>query len=485
MRRGFPAILLVLILTVTGRAADTATPAMLAYFRADPRKFNPSSAWMSGFIRLLDAVGVVPLSEQPVADGVLLATVMGTYPHSLTLLDFRANRVIPGKVDIERVQAVLTLDAPGQFASLRQTLTTILSHYGQPQERLQTALALPGDRHGVTYRLKDWPQWMAIEWFAESDRFYLAVGAGALNRYFKEAQQREDSPQLGSHRRETMTAAATRPADNPIEFYIDLASLRRSVPTLFQTGRLSPLLELFQLDKTDSWMLHGWWSQRFLMLAITTQQEGKTTSRLLTRDTWPADGGVPQPEGSFYLVAPIDWSAAADRAVEFIRRTIEPEKRSAFEEELAAYRRATDIDLASFFKQFRPVLLMSDYPRAWLPVPGTATVYAPLRQGASEKTAREQFAALMRPVIEGLPGPSSQKAESDDLTVEYDAKADVYWVDSPLRQLFKAPAWGWCSTPEDGILVSSFSPTAVLENRKWLGESHHAERQEQPSSSGR
>lgn len=468
MRRAAFLVLMILLFAGPSRAGETSPPPILAYYRADPRNFNPSSAWMSGFIRLLDAAGVVPLREQPVADGVLAATVLGTYPHSVTLLDLRAKRLIPGKVEIDRAQAVLTVEAPGQFASLRQTLATILSHYGQPEEREQAALKLPGDREGVTYRLKGWPEWLAVEWFAERDRFYLAVGAGALSRFFDEVEGQAKSKQLAPHRGITRGGAATRPADDPIELYFDIAALRRSAPTLFQTGRLSPLLELFQLENAESWMLHGWWSGKFLMFAVTATRGGATASRVLTHDAWPGDAGIPQPEGGFYLVAPIDWPAAVDRVVEVIRITRGPDKRPAFEAKRAAYHKAAGVELAAFLGQFRPILLMSDYPRAWLPIPGTATVYAPLREGTSEKAARARFAALMQPILEGLPVAATQEAEPSGLTVVHDEESDVYWIDSPLRQLFKAPAWGWAATPDGGVLVSSFSPTAVIENRKWL-----------------
>jgi hypothetical protein len=454
-------------LSTTLHAADPLP--ILAYYHADPLRFNPSSAWMGGFIRLLDAAGVVPLREQPVADGVLAATVLGTYSHSVTLLDLRAARGAPGEVRIDRAQAVLTIDAPGQSASLRRTLATILSHYGQPGDREQSALPLPGGRQGVRYRIKGWPAWVALEWYSDEDRFHVAVGAGALARYFEEVEGGRRSDSLADHRQSVRAGAATRPANDPVELYVNLAALRGSAPTLFQTGRLTPILELLGLRGDDSWMLHGWWSGRFLMFAVTTGRGGKTSVRVLTRDTWPEDAGVPRPEANFYLVAPIDWPEAAARLLRLASLTLEPADRAAFDRLVAGYRRAAGVDPAVFLHQLRPVLLMSDYPRAWLPVPGTATIYAPLAGGVSDPEARAQFVALMRPIVEGFESAATTPADPRSLKVIHDDRADVYWLDSPLRQLFKAPAWGWVAGTQGGVLVSSFSPAAVLENRRWLG----------------
>ena len=65
-----------------------------------------------------------------------------------------------------------------------------------------------------------------------------------------------------------------------------------------------------------------------------------------------------------------------------------------------------------------------------------------------------------------LAGPSDsvdERALRSDLS-------RVYWLDSPLRQLFKAPAWGWADAPAGPALIASFSPQAVLENRAWLAK---------------
>lgn len=170
--------------------------------------FDPPTTWLPPLIRVLDTVGVLSADNQPVADGNLIASFLGTYRHRVTLLDLKAYRHLPREVVIERLQLVLVLEAPGAFARIRQTLQTILGHYGRPENRRQTLIRLPGRRIGVRYRDRTWPPWQSFEWTAAAQRFYFAIGQGTLAEWFEADRPGDADPRLATHPAQINSAAA-------------------------------------------------------------------------------------------------------------------------------------------------------------------------------------------------------------------------------------------------------------------------------------
>ena len=432
----------------------------LAFYSLDPTDFDPPTAWLPPLIQLLDTAGVLSAKNQPVADGILIASFLGAYRHRVALLDLKAYRHLPRDVVIERLKLVLVLEAPGSFARIRQTLQTILGHYGLPGHRRQTLIRLPGRRVGVRYRDRTWPPWQSFEWTADAQRFYFAIGEGTLAAWFEADRPGDADPRLPAHRAQIKSVAGRK---RFLEVFCDLDGLRRSVSSLFDTGRTAPILQLFGLGESDQWMLHGCRAGSFVVVDATTRQGEQMYRRRLTLDRWPRQAGVPMPTGNFHLVAPVDWPDAVEQLLGLVRLIHEPTERPEFDRIVDTYQRQTGVRLTTYMSMFRPYLLASNYPRAWLAIPGTATLYVPLRRNERAEAAHGQFERLMRPLL-GERG-------AEELGVACEASSGLHWLDSPLRELFKAPAWGWSGGAGEQpgrTFIASFSPHAVEENRKFL-----------------
>src|SRR5690606_21989788 len=113
---------------------------------------------------------------------------------------------IPRQVDIDQLRAVLIVEAPGEFDRFRQVLQTVLTHYGQPEDRLQEVIEFTGPTappvpQGARYRFRGWPDWLAIEWVADAHRFYVGVGTGALQRWFEGLGQKVPDDRVAVHRK--------------------------------------------------------------------------------------------------------------------------------------------------------------------------------------------------------------------------------------------------------------------------------------------
>ena len=238
----------------------------LAFYSLDSSDFDPPTAWLPPLIRVLDTVGVLSVDNRPVADGILIASFLGTYRHRVTLLDLKAYRHLPREVVIERLQLVLVLEAPGAFARICQTLQTILGHYGRPENRRQTLIRLPGRRISVRYRDRTWPPWQRFEWTADAQRFYFAIGQGTLAEWFEADRPGDAGPRLAAHRAQINSAAGRK---RFLEVFADLATLRRFVSTLFDTGHTTPILQMFDWARAINGCCTGagpvvslWWTRR-------------------------------------------------------------------------------------------------------------------------------------------------------------------------------------------------------------------------------
>lgn len=452
---------------ITGGSANTTndvdrTNAPLVFYSFVPSGKSSASSWLAPMIRTLDAAGMVRADDQPVADGVLAASILASYPHRAAILDFQAGRVGKGTLDLKRLDVVIEIDAPGAFESIRRSLETALAHYSAAADVQQTEIELPGQRRGVRYRDQNWPAWVTLEWCTDQQHVWFGIGEGVLERWLNMNDPVRSDPSAVLHR-----AAANFPADADhfFEFFMDIRGLRKAAPTLFHTGRTLPLLAVFDMDRADEWMAHGWTSGTFLMLDTTTKEKGRLSARRLTQNTWPSDLGVPQPPGKFHLVAPIDWPSASERVTELVRWSHDPRDRHLVDESMQDFTAASGIQPGEAVNKVQPWLLVSDYPHSWLSLPGTVTLYAPLRPDVDSDEARAMLKRLMRPLREMHTAP-------DSVGVAYDRDDDIYWLDSPLRGLFKAPAWGWAesSTPngQATVLVGSYSPRAIEENRRLL-----------------
>ena len=434
----------------------------VAMYQFDPRSLDPPGRWLPTLMRLLDTAGVIRAEDQPVADGVLLGTMLGGMKHRVVVLDCSLARYIPREVHVRRLAIVVEIEAPQRFPEIRQALKQVLGNYGSPDERESGVIDLPGDRQGVRYRFKDWAPWASLSWTADADRFYFALADGALAQWIEHRDDILADPLFQEHR---AAAPIEDEQHSLVELYVNLAQFERTAHTLFETGRTAPLLELLDLEDTGHVMVHGRSDSTFLVLDVTRQRGPTLTTQPLTIDHWPAPTGLAKPPSDFHLVAPIEPAALARFVLDLIRLIYEPPDRAAFVEAIDRHQQRTGVNIVDLAGSVGDHLLVASFPRAWLSLPGMSSVYLPLNPDADPNAARRDLATLLQPLAKSLP---DQGPPPPQLGIVRHPPSQVSWLDSPMRQLFKAPAWGWLRRETDEALIISFSPQAVLTNRQWL-----------------
>jgi len=434
----------------------------VAMYQFDPQNLHPPGRWLPTLLRLLDTTGVIRAEDQPVADGVLMGTLLGGMKHRVIVLECSLARYVPREVHVRRLAIVVEVEAPARFPEVRAAMTQVLGNYGSPDERESGVIDLPGDREGVRYRFTDWAPWAALAWTADEQRFYFTLADGALAHWLEHRETILADPLFQKHR----TAAPIEDDQHSlVELYVNLDQFERSAHTLFETGRTTPLLKLLDLENTGHVMVHGRSDATFLVLDVTRQRGDRITTQPLTIDHWPDSTGIAKPPSDFHLVAPIDAGELTQFVLDLIRLIYEPPDRAAFVEAIGRHQKQTGIDIIELAESVGDHLLIASFPRAWLSLPGMSSVYLPLSPHADTTATRRKLAALLQPMVKSLP---AEGPPSPQLGIVRHPPSEVSWLDSPMRQLFKAPAWGWLHRDTDEALIVSFSPQAVLTNRQWL-----------------
>ena len=441
-------------------AAQDATTAPLAVIEADPTPLGPAPQWLPALLRVVDAAGLLRPEDRAFTDATLVAATLGSYPHRIALLDLTARRDGKGADHLTGLQLALTLRNSADTTPLRQTLETLLRQRGPAVPYTQEPFTLAGGLPAVRYHRSDWPAWLCVEWAADGGRFHVGVGAGALQRWLALREVGEDV--FAAHDRAAGLLEDSDAAADGARIFralVDLDRLRQVAPLVLGQGRVRSLLVLFGFEDRGALALDAKLAERVVWLTSSTRRGDTTTAAALTAARWPADAAVPPPPGTFNLAAPLDWPAALVRArqvLAILRGDGPPTARE----------RATERLLATLAEQagaFEPWLLISDHPRSRLPIPGAASVYVPVRAGMDAAAAAERLEAS----IAALPRDPEQNP-ARRLGVAHHEQAGVWWLDSPARALFKAPAWGWATAGPRHVFILSFSPKAVLENRHWL-----------------
>ncbi|MCA9283300.1 MAG: hypothetical protein KDA30_14815, partial [Phycisphaerales bacterium] len=179
----------------------------LAYWVMDPGAFRREGAGekkasadrllLLATLRAAVASGIAGSKSQAQwVEGLLAAAMVGEVPHTLAVLDFRAHRDDGAtKSEIDSMQIVLVLHTKGRHEEYLRTMRTILIDAANAKgltedaKGVQRKLELPGGRNGVAYRAKAWPAWREVSWCSENDQFAIALGAGALDRWFSQDAQ--------------------------------------------------------------------------------------------------------------------------------------------------------------------------------------------------------------------------------------------------------------------------------------------------------
>lgn len=443
---------------------------VLVYYRLDTRSFDQQ---LSGIIPLLMQVaersGFVDKGVHPLFDGLLAASVVGPVPHTLCLMDLDLEAE-PGtlKLNVTELAAVLVIESDREHRTYVQTLGTILQHYGREADRDQRPFVLSNGRDAIRYKASTWADWQTIEWASLDGSFIVGLGVNSIERWLSMQTDIATSDPatlagVPAHRAEVARARGGRQGTPLLEAWVNLDQMRQRMPEILAQGRAREWLVAWQLDNARNWMFHTRRDDRFLVADITWQRRSQTKAviahRPLTRDAWPEELALPMPPGGYVIVADMEWQAAFQRVLDAYRATQTPERQVRFDEDLADHQRRFRSDYARLWPSLQPYLVMSNYPKPPVAVPGATTIYFEVQKRSSPRTVQRRIHNLLREFMEG-----DDPDRLGDAIVRFDRDQEMYWLQLEQTGLLQTPAWGWAGR----WLVGSWAPAPVLENRAWL-----------------
>lgn len=406
---------------------------------------------------------------------LLAAAELGNTPHLAAIYDFAAHRRPNGSgMVIDHLRAAIAVDDTTRIPAYLRTIRALaLATSGaDPAALTQSALSIPGVPDAVQLSSAAWPEWMALSWTVHDGRFILAIGRGALERWFAApAHAEQPAPAWAAHR---AAVAAERPPRTPfLEAYVDIAALRAGFPMAFLSGRTPRMLDALTLRGASAAMLHVATlrppptspgespgpsdAPRAPLIALdwTTASGAKITCHPLSASSWPGDDatGLPPPPGTSILVVPVEWPKLLRWALNTYAATVQDEDLPAFRAARARWEATHADSIRSLFGSLRPYLVLSDVPPPLLPIPGLATVFVATNRPHDGAAALESLLDdLLAPfadrlVVAGPPGARTWALKLDD------------------RGVVRLPAWGFVSTPGRPLLVGGWGLPVVQENR--------------------
>ena len=455
----------------------------IVWWRFDPTRFasvrdaeaSGEAEAMRAMLRAVVGAGLVGdgLPAQ-IAQGLLAAAEIGAAPHTFAVIDFtaRRNEENAGMV-VEQLQAIVHVETRANHARMLRTIRAIAvdaagpdaaadeESQAEPKARQRT-LELPGRRTGVALRRDDWPAWRELAWCSHNDGFTIALGEGALERWFT-VSAADDAPWT-AHRD---AVDNDRPAGAVIlESWIDFEALRERFPGAFLAGRTPRMLDALDLDDARAAMLHGRFITQaagpaLLALALTTEpprraagEEGLQRAPW-TLDAWPKDLPRPPAEASYAMIARVDWPAFIAWAREVHDATINEERLASYRADVEAWNADHADDLASLLASLAPWLMVADDPTPVMPVPGLATFIAPLREGAEPGAA----ARAMQQTI----------SDFTDRVESLATKGRARWryrIDD--RGLLKLPVWSLTTNTARPGITGGWGLPVLETGRAWL-----------------
>ncbi len=300
--------------------------------------------------------------------------------------------------------------------------------------------SLPGPRSPVTYLRDRWPPWRELSWCRTPDAFDLAVGPGALARWFA-AQEGQPPPATSddwpAHQR--AIAQAGLPGTPFFQLYLNLNSLRRCLEpssTLID-GPGAEILSTLNVSNVRSLMLHarritpGDVRTRDPVLGLLPPRAGQPppvysgpviaaidatwSSRSdppgaigctpLTESFWPGDGGkrlhLPPPSGDFVIVLRTDNDrprGVIDGVLSIAPHLLPADSAANFPVRLADWRKEQHAALQRTLHSFGPWLVLSGAPA------DRSTIIATLelKQGVDNARMAADLLALVAPLAQRL-----------------------------------------------------------------------------------
>ncbi|MFG0328626.1 MAG: hypothetical protein ACF8PN_01900 [Phycisphaerales bacterium] len=453
--RLFTAFVLYLIVSPTGAASGQnlswtppTIPADAAfYYRLDPSRFSAASAGginvLPFALQLAERYGVIDADLHPIFDAILGAAIAGARPHTLCVLDAdaRFDEQARKGFQLESMRAVLALESSQDHRAYLQALGTILAHYGEESAGApQTIFTLPDGRSAARFRAREWAEWQSIEWASLESAFVVGLGAGALSEWIN--SQNRDLPlaNLDDHRRFVERGAAMN-SDRFVEIWLNLDRLRARMPEIVAEGRVRDTLVAWRLDNARSWMLHGRWEDRFLLLDVTWQRRSEpahaVAHRPLTIARWPDEISFDPTAEGYLAVFPSNHAAAFEQAVRGYRALRGEDRRAEVDRRLQIYRRRDRV-YNPLWNAFEPYVILTGDPAPPVPIPGATTVITPLRRGERAKLAANRMDSLIELFFpnEGPPAP-------DEPSRQGDRASGLSWLAWDANGLFRFPVWGW------------------------------------------
>lgn len=462
------------------RAEPAAPKDALAWWRFDPTGFAAAGApraqreaILMGLRAAVSSRVVGDSKAAAVLEGLLVASEVGAAPHTLCVLDFEAIRPPEGTgIDIERMQIVLELRTMRDHVTYMRTIKAVLidaprAALGEqaPPEGRQRIIDLPSGRKGGAYREPGWEDWREISWCSSEEGFTVGLGAGSLERWFaaKDIRHVVREPRPWDEFQQAVDEA--RPEGGVfLEAYASVRALRAGFPEAFVTGRIARVLTRLGLIQARDVMIHGRRVRNAIegappMLAFDATWRifgDDGVHRLaLSESEWPAaELNMPVPPGSYVIVAKTDWEERFELALDLMvagtQETDMPERIAARHAWLTHFGAETRTLLGSL----KPWLIVSDTPTPLLPIPGSSSFFAELREEASVDEAQRALGAMLSPFRDRV---------DFDVTRMWTYKVDP-------GGFVRIPAWGFAVGERARVLVGGWGPPVVAATREWVGK---------------
>ncbi len=472
-------ILACLLLGLVARptsAADhpwPAPPGLVAYLAADAPAPTSRQAWLmlSSALRIALDSDAVDDDFLPAVQGLLAAGQVGQGPYTLALLDLAVEFDSKQRPKVTDLQLILELHGESGHREALKALQSILDSNGEDKPgRSQQALELPGGRRGVRYRIEGQPAWRTLEWCSHEGGFVVAFGPGTLSKWFEAQAAAKTASEVRAHRAAMRRARAeegVQASERLLEFYVDIDRLRQVAPTLFQGSIVYDTLNALKLGNSRSFLLHGSRADRMLLLDATYDSRrrppGEPLRRRLTLSSYPEKSlRLPKPDGSFVLVAELDWWESYNWVMDIATAVTEERHRDKFLADRRRYEEQHAARLWPTLSAFKPYLVLSDVPPPPLAIPGAATAYVEVKDNLLTRRLDPRF----RRLFENFQGKEARKSWRDMRVLSQGEGWDerTWYVQLDELGLVRYPAWGWA----ERWLVISWSIEAVEKNRGWL-----------------
>lgn len=462
-----------------------APPGVVGWWAFDPARFA-SAEDRAAERRLLEAgmqaalsAGLIRDQEAAYAVAALLgASVAGSSPHRVCVLDFRAEPEADGNgMAVQSLQMVLELRTREDHRRLVGAIRSIVieaedvEEDDRPAGAQRTEEVAPG-REAVIYTRSDWPAWREVSWHSGPGAFTIGLGRGALARWFalRDAEV-SDAPRAWDAHLDALDAAG-RPRRAPfLRAYCDIDALRRGFPEAFQDGRAVRLLGSLGLANARDLMVHGAWvdeepGPNLLALDASwsprSRPPGDVRTGAITSSAWPEEASMTlgRPPGSYAMVVRGEWMAWLGLGVNAYAGTMTELRLLAFRSKAQRWVRTVGPVYQRLSERMGPWVVLSDVPRPPVPVPGLSTVFAEARPGQDAGEIEAELEAVLRSL-------GDERVVRDERTGVWSLR--VLPEEADPAGVVRAAAFAVVDRGErPPVVVISWSPAAAAEARAWL-----------------